>query len=424
MKQLTLITVVLLLVSSLAGVAARPAEAQGGAVWTVEYYNNISLQGAPAYTTQSPNVGFNWTDTPLAPGVNADFFSARYTSAQPLNPGHYLIRTAADDGVRVWVAGALLIDRFHVSSGQWYTATFYTGGGQVPIVVEYYEGTGVAFLAFTIEGIAAPTPTPPPPPPTTPPSGAMLTVLSYGLNVRNAPGVDIGTVITQIARGQTYPIIGRNADSSWWQITIPAFGQPNVHGITGWVSGAYVSAVNTQNVPITWTGPSTPVPPPSTITATANVNLNIRSGPGLSYGVIGWLPAGRSAQVIGRNAAATWWQVRYNTVTGWVSAPYTTLSPGADVNQIPITQPTPQPPTPQPGAYNLTANVNLNIRSGPAVVYPVVGWLPAGRSAQIIGRNAAASWYQIRYNAVTGWVSGPYTTLQAGTDVNQIPITG
>jgi uncharacterized protein YraI len=54
----------------------------------------------------------------------------------------------------------------------------------------------------------------------------------------------------------------------------------------------------------------------------------------------------------------------------------------------------------------------------------VIGWLPAGRSAQVIGRNAEATWWQVRYNTVTGWVSGPYTTLQAGTDVNQIPITG
>ncbi|NLF75759.1 MAG: SH3 domain-containing protein [Chloroflexi bacterium] len=417
MKKLTLFAVLFLLVSSVAGLAVRPAAAQGGALWTVEYYNNMSLSGSPAYTTQSPTVGFNWTDTPLAPGVNADFFSARWTSSQPLNPGHYLISTRADDGVRVWVAGTLLIDRFAVSTGQTYTTTFYTGGGQVPIVVEYYEGTGVAFLSFVLEAIAPPTPTP-----ALPPSGAMLTVLSYGLNVRNAPSVEIGAIITQIARGQTYPIIGRNADSSWWQISIPAFAQPGVHGIIGWVSGAYVSAVNTQNVPITWTGPSTPTPPVTIIMATARVNLNIRSGPGISYGVVGWLPAGMSAQVIGRNAESTWWQIRTNTVTGWVSAPYTTLSPGADINQIPITQTTPPPP--QPGVYSLTANVNLNIRSGPAVIYPVVGWLPIGASAQIVGRSATTTWYQIRYNAVTGWVNGSYTTLQPGTDLNLIPITG
>jgi len=156
--------------------------------------------------------------------------------------------------------------------------------------------------------------------------------------------------------------------------------------------------------------------------ATARVNLNIRSGPGISYGVVGWLPAGMSAQVIGRNAESTWWQIRTNTVTGWVSAPYTTLSPGADINQIPITQTTPPPP--QPGVYSLTANVNLNIRSGPAVIYPVVGWLPIGASAQIVGRSATTTWYQIRYNAVTGWVNGSYTTLQPGTDLNLIPITG
>ena len=179
----------------------------------------MSLSGSPAYTTQSPTVGFNWTDTPLAPGVNADFFSARWTSSQPLNPGHYMISTRADDGVRVWVAGTLLIDRFAVSTGQTYTTTFYTGGGQVPIV-EYYEGTGVAFLSFVLEAIAPPTPTPAP----RRRRHAHRAVLRAECVQRAGRGDWRGHHADRPR--QTYPITGRNADSSWWQIPIPAFACP------------------------------------------------------------------------------------------------------------------------------------------------------------------------------------------------------
>src|SRR5690606_32257029 len=58
----------------------------------------------------------------------------------------------------------------------------------------------------------ASTPVPPPP------IGATATVTAYVLNVRNAPNPFTGVVLTQITRGQVYPVIGRNLDTSWVQV--------------------------------------------------------------------------------------------------------------------------------------------------------------------------------------------------------------
>jgi uncharacterized protein YraI len=401
MKRLFTVTTLLVVLSSVMfpGFGVAPAAAQGDVIWTVEYFNNTTLTGAPAYTGQVNYVGFDWTAQAPVPGVVPDFFSARWTSVQTLAAGSYRINVHADDGVRVFLDGALVINEFHVASGLTYSYTFSVPAGQHVIVVEYYEGDGVAYLGYSLEQLGTvPTPSP---------TGATATVLAYVLNVRNAPSVATGAILTKINRGQTYPILGRNAAGTWWQI--------NANGTVGWVSGGYVSVTNTQNVPIT-----DGTPAPTTYFITALVNLNIRSGPGLTYAVVGWLPINQQAQVIGRNAANRWWQIQYGSVTGWVSAPYTALQAGADVNLIPITD----SGTPVPTTYITTALVNLNIRSGPGLTYAVVGWLPINQQAQVIGRTATNRWWQVRYGGVTGWVSAPYTALQAGADVNLIPVTG
>lgn len=399
----SIVILAVLSLGSLIGLAPDRAAAQTDTSWAVEYYNNVSLSGAPALTAQVPGVGFNWTDTAPAAGLPADFYSVRYTAVLNLNSGVYQISTRADDGVRVYVNGTLLINEWHVSSGLTYTRQFTSYPGQNIVVVEYYEGSGVAFLSFDLRPAGTIPPTAPPPT-----TSATATVTAYYLNVRNAPNPSTSAVLTVISRGQTYPIIGRNAASSWWQI--------NVNGVVGWVSGGYVYAQNTAGVPVTDGGTT---PPPAGFTATPTLNLNIRSGPGLGYQVVGWLPAGQSAAIIGRNAASSWWQVQFGGVTGWISGVYTVVYPASGTGTIPITD-----GSTTPVYYTLTARVNLNIRSGPGVGFPVVGWLPIFQTAQVIGRDTYATWYQISYGQYTGWVSAGYVTLQAGADVNRIPITG
>jgi hypothetical protein len=76
--------------------------------------------------------------------------------------------------------------------------------------------------------------------------------------------------------------------------------------------------------------------------------LNVRIGPGTNYERIGWLAAGTTTSIIGRDANGTWWQIPYPEApdgTAWISEGYGTAR---DIQGIPVVEapPTPTPPTP------------------------------------------------------------------------------
>ena len=92
---------------------------------------------------------------------------------------------------------------------------------------------------------AEPTPSPPPAP---------QVVATTNVNVRAGPGVDYA-VIGALPPDVPVTVIGRNAQASWWQIS--------VNGETGWVAGSVVQASQTGQVAIA----ATPPPPPPTPTS-------------------------------------------------------------------------------------------------------------------------------------------------------------
>jgi uncharacterized protein YgiM (DUF1202 family) len=60
--------------------------------------------------------------------------------------------------------------------------------------------------------------------------------------------------------------------------------------------------------------PASTIPPAPTqcySSVTANTDANIRSGPGLAYDVVGYLPTGGTARVAGQNDARTWWYIEF-----------------------------------------------------------------------------------------------------------------
>ena len=79
--------------------------------------------------------------------------------------------------------------------------------------------------------------------------------------------------------------------------------------------------------------------------------------------------------------------------------------------------------TPQPGQPMVTATTDVNIRSGPGTVYPVLGLLRAGQTAEVTGISADAGWWQIKFSGVTdghGWVSARYVTAQNTSNVPMV----
>jgi hypothetical protein len=113
--------------------------------WQGEYYANQTLSGAPALVRDDVQVNFNWGTGSPAPGtIGADHFSVRWTRSLNLAAGVYRFRMTVDDGARLWVNQALLIDAWRDQAPTTYTAELYLPGGSIPVQMEYYENTGNA----------------------------------------------------------------------------------------------------------------------------------------------------------------------------------------------------------------------------------------------------------------------------------------
>jgi hypothetical protein len=120
-------------------------------VWTGYYWNNTSLSGNPVLTRQDSAIDFNWGEGSPAAVVNADNFSARWDSVSNVaSDGTYLITATADDGIRVWVDGGLVIDQWSDHGTTTYTATVGLSAGNHSLRVEYYEHDGGAVAIVNI----------------------------------------------------------------------------------------------------------------------------------------------------------------------------------------------------------------------------------------------------------------------------------
>jgi uncharacterized protein YgiM (DUF1202 family) len=74
------------------------------------------------------------------------------------------------------------------------------------------------------------------------PPQATATVTAYFLNVRSTPN-PTSAILAIISRGQTFPLVGRNAAGTWVQL--------NVGGTIGWVNRGWVAVSTLWNLPIT-----------------------------------------------------------------------------------------------------------------------------------------------------------------------------
>ncbi len=306
-------------------------------LWTAQYYANGGLLGDPSAILTETSPSHSWGQSAPLPNLPADNFSVRWSSVQTLGAGNYTVAARADDGVRVFVNGVLLINQFGGATGQTYTATLQLPAGGNTFQVEYNDQTLDAYIEFSVYFTSNPGGIQPTQVPVL--TGAVATVTAFRLNVRDLPNSTTSNVITRINRLEQYQVLGRTANSIWYQIRLN-------NGASGWVSGRFVSIANGFNIPVI-TPDGTPVQP--TVTPPANpgtgivvgiatpFTVNVRSGPGTQFGRVARIVAGGTAPVIGRNTASQWYQVNFNGIVGWVSAQYFVLPAGTNVNSIPVT---------------------------------------------------------------------------------------
>ncbi len=117
--------------------------------WEASYWNNVSLQGEPALTRSEETIDHDWGRGTPGDGVNADQFSARWTTTVDMPAGRYRFTATVDDGIRLWVDDRLLINNWAVQPPHTLDAEMEVEGGEVPIRVEYFDQSGPAVVQVT-----------------------------------------------------------------------------------------------------------------------------------------------------------------------------------------------------------------------------------------------------------------------------------
>jgi len=136
--------------------------------WRGEYFNNAQLEGIPRMVRNDGDefLDFDWgAGSPSSTcGLDVDFFSARWTRLVLFDAGNWRFTVAGDNGVRLYVDGQLVIDRWSDTVGT-NTADVKFSEGVHEIKLEYFESTGDARVSLSWEKVPPPCPPDPPNPP-------------------------------------------------------------------------------------------------------------------------------------------------------------------------------------------------------------------------------------------------------------------
>ena len=120
------------------------------------YYDQNGSTGAyftgGTGTRIDATVAFDWgSGTPGVGSAGADNFSVRWTGlVQITTTGNYVFRTYSDDGVRLYINNALVVNNWsdHSSTYNSSATIALTAGSYVPVTLEYYEHGGGAVIGL------------------------------------------------------------------------------------------------------------------------------------------------------------------------------------------------------------------------------------------------------------------------------------
>ncbi|MEG4518666.1 PA14 domain-containing protein, partial [Microcoleus sp. AT9b-C5] len=126
-------------------VPLSPYGSTGG--WQVQFWNNKNLSGNPTFTRAEPpgELRFSAGGVPSGTvGIPADGFSARWETTSHFEGGFYNFISQADDGVRVYIDGVKVVDKWKDQPAVRNDAFLAVPNGQHKVVVEYFENAGNA----------------------------------------------------------------------------------------------------------------------------------------------------------------------------------------------------------------------------------------------------------------------------------------
>jgi uncharacterized protein YgiM (DUF1202 family) len=350
-KRITMILFAALVVVAVSAMSLSMTSAiDFGTGWVVQWYNGTNFNTPVGGQQLIGQINIPTKSNPPATGVNADNFSARFTSTQNFTtPGTYQFIAVVDDGARVIIDGITVLDQLHtVNAVQTYqfNQTMTAGSHAMEVdFVNYNHPYTIQFQWILVSaGTAGPSPTvgpsPTPGPTSTPlptalpaiPAGALTATVirAQVLVVHSAPFLG-ATHIGRILRGQTYAVVGRDEHAYWFLLQLSGF--------QGWVWGYYVYIDGNEfNAPVV--SPFVLQGAPASLTgvvAQTHATLKLRAAATVNSAQIGRIPWGDVLAVVGRTRYNDWYQVEWRNTIGWVFAPYVSILQG-DINTVPIVQ--------------------------------------------------------------------------------------
>ncbi|OHD56571.1 MAG: hypothetical protein A2Y33_11950 [Spirochaetes bacterium GWF1_51_8] len=119
--------------------------------WKAEYFNNIYLIGKP-FLTQELEAPIKYENyKPYVPGLNFDFFSIRWTGKCTIPADDlYLIKFLSDDGIRIYIDGKLVVNRWFEQKSAGLIEPVYLKKGKHDVKVEFYDTRSLAAVSFDI----------------------------------------------------------------------------------------------------------------------------------------------------------------------------------------------------------------------------------------------------------------------------------
>lgn len=153
--------------------------------------------------------------------------------------------------------------------------------------------------------------------------------------------------------------------------------------------------------------------------------LNVRTGPGVSHGIITDLPGGTELPVTMLSVDRKWYEVTGDFGMGWLHSAYAVAR--GDFSTVPwagapsnIAGSTDDVAS---SAARLVINTAyLNVRTGPGVGHSILTTLRGGTEVAVLARDHGGVWYQVATSAGTGWVNTRYTVGRG--DFSAVPTLG
>jgi beta-glucosidase len=116
-------------------------ETEGQPGLTVEFFSNTRLAGPSVLTRVDPDLDFEWNNVAPAPGVPAEYYSARWSGVLvPPVDGDYRLGASSDGGYRLYLNDKIFIDDWAPHGERTMTTLVHLQAGhRYPIKLEYFH---------------------------------------------------------------------------------------------------------------------------------------------------------------------------------------------------------------------------------------------------------------------------------------------